>query len=83
MPGLPYGTKLVTGEHRVGHRQGPNAFGAVAADSVPGRVRHVANVGTDSRYVLSQMVAVAVPKRLFWAIPGRIGRLGPPKTVPG
>jgi len=35
----PYGTELVTGEHRGGHRQRPNAFGAVAADSVPGRAR--------------------------------------------
>ena len=39
MPGLPSGTKLVTGEHRGGHRQGPNAFGAVAADDVPGQAR--------------------------------------------
>ena len=42
-----------------------------------------AKVVTHARYVIFQMAAVAVPKRLFRAILERIRRLRQPETVPG
>jgi len=42
-----------------------------------------AKVVTHSRCATFQMAEVAVPKRLFMAIPKRIRRLRPPETVPG
>jgi len=42
-----------------------------------------AKVVTHSRYIIFQMAEVAVPKRLFWAILERIGRLRLPEMVPG
>jgi len=70
-------TEVVTANGRMPSGQWP----LIASRAVP--VKIGANVGTHSRYVLSQMAAVAVPKRLFWAIPGRIGRLRLPEMVPG
>ena len=42
-----------------------------------------AKIVTHARYVIFQMAEVAVPKRLFRAIPERIRRLRTPETVPG
>jgi hypothetical protein len=42
-----------------------------------------AKVVTHARYVIFQMVEVAVPKRLFRGILERIGRLRQPQAAPG